>query len=175
MTRTVTSWPGYDRERTSVRVLLVDADERILLIDTHDPEMPEVGHWWELPGGGMEADESIEQTAIREIAEETGLVLAPERIQRAAWTRSVTYVRRCVRTLQHEHVVLARLDQASPTVVADGRVPGEAEELGAARWWSVDDITTAGDSTRFFPASLPEHIAKVLHGEPVHEPFEHWN
>ena len=175
MTRTVTTWPDYDRERTSVRVLLVDATGRILLIDTRDPVMPEVGHWWELPGGGMEPGESIVQTAIREISEETGLVLTPSMIEPVEWTRSVTYVRRFVRTLQHEHIVVARLTESTPGIVPDGRVPGEIDELGAARWWTVDEILGATDSTRFFPASLPRHVAAALNGEAITDPFEHWN
>jgi 8-oxo-dGTP pyrophosphatase MutT (NUDIX family) len=33
---------------------------------------------WELPGGGSEANESIVETAIREVREETGLAVAAE-------------------------------------------------------------------------------------------------
>jgi 8-oxo-dGTP pyrophosphatase MutT (NUDIX family) len=175
VTREVTAWPAYDKERTSVRVILVDGNGSILLIDTHDPVMPEVGHWWELPGGGMEPGETVTQTAIREIAEETGLVLTPAMVEPTIWTRSVTYVRRLVRTLQHEHVVVARLEALTPAVSSDGRVPGERDELGAARWWTVSDIVAAAGATRFFPASLPTHLPDVLRGLSISEPFEFWN
>lgn len=37
------------------------------------------GHW-DLPGGGREGDETPEACALRELAEETGLVLAPGRL-----------------------------------------------------------------------------------------------
>jgi 8-oxo-dGTP diphosphatase len=37
-------------------------------------------HNWELPGGAAEMGESPEQTAVREVAEETGLTIVPERV-----------------------------------------------------------------------------------------------
>jgi 8-oxo-dGTP pyrophosphatase MutT (NUDIX family) len=36
----------------------------VLLFHTHDPTYPELGEWWELPGGGI---------AVRELREETGI------------------------------------------------------------------------------------------------------
>ena len=68
----VTAWPAYDVERTSVRVVLLDDDDRLLLFRTVDPTMPEIGEWWELPGGGIEPGESYAETAVREICEEPG-------------------------------------------------------------------------------------------------------
>jgi 8-oxo-dGTP pyrophosphatase MutT (NUDIX family) len=46
--------------------VVADAEGRILLQRRRDNEL------WALPGGGMEAGESIAETAIREVLEETG-------------------------------------------------------------------------------------------------------
>ena len=129
-----TSWPDFDLERTSVRVVLLDPADRLLLFATIDSLMVQSGMWWELPGGGMEPGETIVDTAVREVAEETGLVLAADRIEvetggRARWRRNVTYLRRGVRTLQHEYVVVARIDEPAPDLDRAGRTPEELRGL----------------------------------------------
>ena len=50
--------------------VLVEMDEGIVLVQRGQP--PFVG-WWALPSGYIEADESVEQAAVRECKEETGL------------------------------------------------------------------------------------------------------
>ncbi len=42
-------------ERSAVRVVVLDAAGTVLLFHTHDRDYPELGSWWELPGGGIEA------------------------------------------------------------------------------------------------------------------------
>lgn len=162
-----------DRERTSVRVVLQDAAGRVLLFRTVDPQMPETGQWWELPGGGMEPGESVAQTAVREVAEETGLRLDAEDVGAPTWFRAATYCRRHRRVLQHEMVVAVRLPEVSPAVRGDGRTAEEREEYLGHRWWQVAEI--AASTHRFFPGRLAELLPRFLAHERIDEPFEHWN
>ena len=58
--------------RYTVRVLLVDHLDRLLLFHGRDPaNLSDV--FWCPVGGGIEAGESPEQAAMREVREETGL------------------------------------------------------------------------------------------------------
>jgi ADP-ribose pyrophosphatase YjhB (NUDIX family) len=53
----------------AVGVLLLDGD-RVLLVRRGRP--PQVGRWT-VPGGGVELGETLEEAALRELGEETGL------------------------------------------------------------------------------------------------------
>lgn len=57
---------GSAQFRVAVAALIFDG-ERILLALRRDIE------WWNLPGGGMEAGETVDEALCREVSEETGL------------------------------------------------------------------------------------------------------
>ena len=54
-------------------VALVDADKRILIAQR--PQGKQLAGLWEFPGGKIEAGESPEETLIRELNEELGIVV----------------------------------------------------------------------------------------------------
>jgi len=170
----VTQWPSFDVERTSVRVILIDVDQQILLFHTVDPHMPELGQWWELPGGGMDPGESYAQTAVREVFEETGIAIDVEQVAAPTWFRDSTYVRRHVRTWQHEVVVRVEVAASAPSIVRSGQTQQELEEYIGYRWWPIDELLDAHD-TRFFPGRLTQELPHFLTGAVIHEPFDHWN
>jgi ADP-ribose pyrophosphatase YjhB (NUDIX family) len=61
--------PPQTRLRVSVLALFIDVDD-VLLIHQMDPPEPDC---WDLPGGGLEAEESILEGLRREVQEETGI------------------------------------------------------------------------------------------------------
>jgi 8-oxo-dGTP pyrophosphatase MutT (NUDIX family) len=170
----VTQWPDFDIERTSVRVVLLDARGSVLLFHTIDPYMPELGEWWELPGGGMDPGETYQQTAVREVHEETGIRLTQNQVAEPTWFRDTTYVRRHIRTWQHEVVVRVQLDGVEPLVVREGQTAQELEEYIGYRWWSVDTLLAAHE-THFFPSRLRIELPRFLAGQSIEESFDHWN
>ena len=60
--------------RIAVSALLFDEQQRILLAHRRDID------WWNLPGGGMELDETVEEAVKREVLEETGLKVEIEQL-----------------------------------------------------------------------------------------------
>ena len=102
-TATVSSTP-----RIGARVLLLDPRDRVLLIHARDPEAPD-HQWWETPGGGVDPGESLVETPVREVSEETGLLITSEDVGPCLWVRETRFVYRGQRHHRREHVYLARV------------------------------------------------------------------
>src|SRR5690348_7097707 len=106
--------------RLAVRVVLLDPEDRVLLLRTIDPVTGE-GFWFP-PGGGLEAGEDVRAAAVREVREETGLgdvELGPE-----LWDRRHEF-RWAGRAIdQYERWFLARVEAFEPS--RDGFTPQEA-------------------------------------------------
>ena len=64
-------------EREVVRLIVLDAEEQILLFHIHEPLYPDVGTCWELPGGGIDSGETYVTAALRDLHEETGMAARP--------------------------------------------------------------------------------------------------
>ena len=160
-------------ERDVVRAVILDADERVLLFRTRDPTYPELGTWWELPGGGLEPGETYLEAIVREVAEETGLVITAGQVGPPVWRRRATYRYRGERRISNEVVVAVRLAQVAPPIDGAGRVGFEADDYYDFGWLSVAEV--AASTERFYPGRLPEFIGPLLAGEQIDEPFESWS
>jgi 8-oxo-dGTP pyrophosphatase MutT (NUDIX family) len=66
------------RSRRAVRVLVTDGTSVLMLTDT-DPGVPG-SSWWVTPGGGIDPGEQPLEAAVRELAEETGRITAPDEL-----------------------------------------------------------------------------------------------
>ena len=60
--------------------VILDKEGRILLTQRHDPKFPDAHLKWDLPGGRHESGETLEETLIREVLEETGYKVKIERM-----------------------------------------------------------------------------------------------
>src|SRR5213076_2068710 len=73
--------------RRSARMILIDGAERILLFSGYLYPDDRNASTWFTPGGGVDDGESQAAAASRELREETGLAVPPERLGRVvAWT-----------------------------------------------------------------------------------------
>ena len=156
--------------RLSAKGFVVDPEDRLLLLDCADPARPGM-RWWELPGGGVEAGEDEVDALVRELLEETGLVVDRSTVGPLLWTQESTFQFRGTRhwTRCHGRVVRTSSQPVDPLALTDD----EQGSILGQRWWSLSEL--AGSSERFFPRELPELVPSVLAGRRVDQPFDAWD
>lgn len=160
-------------ERSVVRLVVLDAQGKLLLFHTRDPDHPSLGTWWELPGGGIEPGETYRDAAIRELREETGIVAEPSQVGPPTWRRRASFRHRQIRRLQDEVIVAVRLHTPGPGIDETRRLDYEKEDYYGYRWWPPQEIP--GSSERFYPGQLPALLGAFLDGQEIDEPFELWS
>lgn len=125
------------RERITARVLLFDAEGRILLMKGRLPRTPDAPGEWFTVGGGAKPGETIFEAAAREIVEETGFsdaVLGPE-----VWRReAVFHNARGEAVLFKESYIVARCAGGDPSRA--GWQALEQSFVDDIRWWTPSDL-----------------------------------
>ena len=160
-------------ERNVTRAVVLDVTDQVLLFHTRDPTYPELGTWWELPGGGIEQGETYQEAIVRELLEEAGLAIEPDQVGPPNWRRCATFRYRGERRVNDEVIVQVRLTVPGPPVDGSARVGFEAEDYFGFRWWPLAELS--GSPGRFYPGRLADLLAPFLRGEQIDEPFERWS
>jgi 8-oxo-dGTP pyrophosphatase MutT (NUDIX family) len=140
--------------RLAARVLLLDDEQRVLLLRGVDPSGGAV--FWFPPGGGIEASEDAVAAAVREVWEETGLENVRldgelgHRRHRFRWGDDTHD--------QLEYWFLARVANFEPAPAA--LTPTEQHEITEYRWWTLKQMDAT--SELLTPRALPELLRTLL-------------
>ena len=143
--------------RVAARVLLVNGDDRLLLLRGFDPATPAERYWFTV-GGGLDEGESFVDAAVRELFEETGLRLPPEELVgpvRREHT-DIPFDGRWYR--QEQEFFVARV--ATWEVSLAGLDAEEMACVDGHRWWSVSDLESTTES--FYPTDLVRLFSDIL-------------
>lgn len=150
--------------RRVARVVLLDPDDRILLLHGHEPGDPG-NDWWFTPGGGLEGDETHEEAARRELAEETGITdieLGP-----VLWKRICSFPFDGRRWDQDEWYFLARTAQTATDL--QGLTELELRSVSGLRWWTSAELLAARETV--YPTRLAELLRTLLDEGPPRVPL----
>jgi 8-oxo-dGTP pyrophosphatase MutT (NUDIX family) len=154
------------RRRQAARVVLLDRDGRVLLIESVDPADPDAPGWWEIPGGGMFPGEPSAHTVVRELREEAGIHSAD--IGPVVWTQSVKFTFAGLYFDQDELIHVAWTEQ---TELDEPELElFEAMAFRSIRWWALDEVV--GHTGRFLPPRLPELLPALVAGQLPDPPLD---
>jgi ADP-ribose pyrophosphatase YjhB (NUDIX family) len=150
------------RVRPTSRVLVLDPQRRVLLLGSRgDAPTPSTGvQWWYTPGGGVEDGEDLRTAAVRELAEEIGLVVPPASLEGPVWFRRhlTPWGGEVVDSRETYFVLRDVVHEVDPA----GRTAQELADDEPHRWWTPAEI--AAGSVVFAPRTLADLLPDVLAG-----------
>jgi ADP-ribose pyrophosphatase YjhB (NUDIX family) len=128
--------------RHAARVLVIDPADRLLLLRGGDPAVPGPRFWWTV-GGGLEAGESARAGAVRELHEETGLVVSEDALVGPLHRDHSSFDFDRWRVEQENEFFAVRVQGWTTGPAALEAV--ETASIDGAGWWSVEQLRAHAD------------------------------
>ncbi|THV27076.1 NUDIX hydrolase [Glycomyces paridis] len=146
--------------RRCARVLLVDDEDRVLLFYSRDYMGPGV-EYFVTPGGGLDPGETLEEGAVREVFEETGLRLDPGGLGPVVAEAAGVWSDGPELEIHSEDVYFfQRVAHFDP--VRDRLEEVEQAEFTAARWLTPGEVAAA--DALVFPAGIADLLKDLTGG-----------
>lgn len=159
--------------RSSVKILLINDQNQILLICADDPKTTTLdgrnyGRFWFPIGGEIEKGESLEDAALREAYEEAGLEKHDLELGPVVWHGEFDLIVGGTPRHMNERFIVGkalRTDVALTSLTED-----EAAVINDLAWFSIDDIRECPDV--IFPIVLPDHLPDIINGNYPSSPLK---
>lgn len=148
------------RFRRGARVLLLDRQDRLLLMRGHDVDEPGRS-WWFTVGGGIGPAEDARTAAVREVHEETGLVVVADDLVGPVLTRSAVFDFYRQHCRQDEEFYVARVPGEHP-LTRIGWTDVEHDSIDEVRWWPLAGLAATRDTV--YPVGLADLVVPLLIG-----------
>lgn len=139
----------------TVDLVVMTTDKKVLLVTRGPQTQPEVfRNKLAIPGGFANANETLEDAAVRELKEETGIVLAEQKIKKFQFCFNADRVDRDPRQRTISAIYLALIDPSeTPCNVED------TEEISCAKWYDIDQIQA--DSMSFDHYAILQRVVNL--------------
>jgi 8-oxo-dGTP pyrophosphatase MutT (NUDIX family) len=146
--------------RVSARVVLLDRTGAVLLFCGSDPAVPDSSddpapRWWFTVGGATQQGETLAETAVRELEEETGLRVDPVDMFGPVWQRDAVIDFNGSVIHSEEMFFIHRTDRFEPS--AAGRSGLERAYIHGHRWCDATMIgELVAEGEKVYPVQLGE-------------------
>jgi 8-oxo-dGTP pyrophosphatase MutT (NUDIX family) len=146
------------RHRVCARVLPVNPSGEVLLLHGWDPAAPDAPYWFSI-GGAADGDETLVDAAVREMREETGIVIQPAELSGPIAREDAEFDWGTWRLVQDQTYFALALT-ADPTEISfDGLEPVERTSIDAAAWWAPEALEADGSAAN---QRLPEIMRQAV-------------
>lgn len=164
-------WPldadGFPH-RQAARTVVFDPDGKLFLIHGHDYDDLEHS-WWFTSGGGLEPGESHRDGAARELREETGLAVDPQRLIGPVLERKSTFYFATATRKQDELFYLLHVTEAERQLIDSGKevdlTASEQELLDGTHWFTLKELAAVeAEGKAIYPVGLVKMATDWLSG-----------
>lgn len=151
--------------RKSVKVLLLNDKNELLLMCADDPKTTNVegkyhGRFWFPIGGKIELNETIEETAIREIFEETGIPMQELKLGPIVWFGKFELILNGTLTNLHQTFLVAKT--STQNITLNNLTADEQLIIQNVSWFSLDKIQSCSEI--IYPVLLKQYISDIMSG-----------
>lgn len=126
------------------------------------------GNFWFLIGGERESGESTEETAKRELYEETGLEEESYQIGKVVWTGDFELVLSGERRRMKQEFIVVKT--FTDSISLENFTENEKKFVKKMKWFTLKEIVDCKDI--IYPITLPQYLPDILEGKYPKQPFD---
>ena len=157
----------------SIRIILINPDNEILLMCANDPKTTSTdgtynGRFWFTIGGEVEPEETDIQAAVRELHEETGLTQADVEFGPIVWFGSCDLVLSGTLKRLNQKFIVAHTNNKN--ISMDNFTESEKSVIERMEWFSLDKIKNHQDI--IYPVGIDGYLPSILECQYPMQPIE---